>query len=156
MTGSGHGWVQIRKISEHGFRVRACGAAPNDDGGPLSQPPAVAGLVQQAWRLPSASILLRRQLRAEIQVEISSRRGGEPIAASVLHLVAGRDGTLPATPALRQPAPLFDHSSACASRVGGTSMPSVLAACKLMTNWNLVGCITGSSAGFSPLRIRPT
>src|SRR5262249_13183349 len=46
-------------------------------------------------------------------------------------------------------------SLASASSVGGTSMPIVLAVCKLMTNSNLVGCITGKSAGFSPLRMRP-
>jgi hypothetical protein len=46
-------------------------------------------------------------------------------------------------------------SSARASSVGGTSVPSVLAVCKLMTNSNLVGLRTGRSAGLSPLRIRP-
>src|SRR5438874_73247 len=52
----------------------------------------------------------------------------------------------------------LDHSitsSAIASTPGGTSMPSVLAVCKLITNSNLVARITGRSAGFSPLRIRP-
>ena len=38
----------------------------------------------------------------------------------------------------------------------GTSMPSALAVCRLMTNSNFVDCTTGRSAGFSPLRIRPT
>src|SRR5262249_15392623 len=37
----------------------------------------------------------------------------------------------------------------------GTSMPSVLAVLKLITNSNLVDLCTGRSAGFSPLRIRP-
>src|SRR5262249_10883700 len=46
-------------------------------------------------------------------------------------------------------------SSASASRVGDTSMPSVRAVCRLRTSSNLVGCITGRSAGFSPLRMRP-
>ena len=46
-------------------------------------------------------------------------------------------------------------SSARASSVGGTSRPSALALLRLMTKSNLVGCITGRSAGFSPLRIRP-
>jgi hypothetical protein len=46
-------------------------------------------------------------------------------------------------------------SSARASSMGGMSMPSVLAVCKLMTNSNLVGSWTGISAGFSPLRMRP-
>src|SRR5262249_61751707 len=46
-------------------------------------------------------------------------------------------------------------SSARASRGGGTSRPRALAVGKLMTSSNLVGCITGRSAGFSPLRMRP-
>jgi hypothetical protein len=47
-------------------------------------------------------------------------------------------------------------SSARASSIGGISRPSALAVCKLMTNSNLVACNTGMSAGFSPLRMRPT
>jgi hypothetical protein len=35
----------------------------------------------------------------------------------------------------------------------GTSRPSALAVCRLMTNSNLVDCKTGRSAGFAPLRI---
>jgi hypothetical protein len=46
-------------------------------------------------------------------------------------------------------------SSARASRVGGISMPSALAVLRLMTSSNLAGCMTGKSAGFSPLRMRP-
>src|SRR5262249_24929816 len=46
-------------------------------------------------------------------------------------------------------------SSAMASSVGGTSTPSSLAVCRLMTNSNLVDCTTGSSAGLAPLRILP-
>ena len=42
-------------------------------------------------------------------------------------------------------------SSASASSVGGTSMPSVRAVCRLITSSNLVGCMTGRSEGFSPL-----
>ena len=37
----------------------------------------------------------------------------------------------------------------------GTSIPSSLAVFILMTNSNFVGCLTGRSAGFSPLRTRP-
>src|SRR5262249_43301529 len=47
-------------------------------------------------------------------------------------------------------------SSARASSVGGTVRPSVPAVWALMTSSNLVGCRTGRSAGFSPLRMRPT
>src|SRR5262249_48636300 len=46
-------------------------------------------------------------------------------------------------------------SSARASSVGGTSRPSALAVARLMTNSNLVGCITGRSDGLTPLRMRP-
>ena len=44
-------------------------------------------------------------------------------------------------------------SSAPASSVGGTVRPSALAALRLMTSSNLVGCWTGKSAGWAPLRI---
>ena len=37
----------------------------------------------------------------------------------------------------------------------GIARPSALAVFRLMTNSNLVGCMTGRSAGLSPLRIRP-
>src|SRR6516165_7911245 len=44
-------------------------------------------------------------------------------------------------------------SSASCWRCKGTSMPSALAVCRLMTNSNLVDCTTGRSAGFEPWRI---
>jgi hypothetical protein len=44
-------------------------------------------------------------------------------------------------------------SSAVASRVGGMESPSALAVLRLMTNSNLVGCSTGRSAGFAPVKI---
>src|SRR5262249_26174640 len=46
-------------------------------------------------------------------------------------------------------------SSAMASTPGGTVRPSAFAVFKLSTRSNLVGCKTGRSAGFAPLRIRP-
>ena len=46
-------------------------------------------------------------------------------------------------------------SSARASSFAGISRPSALAVVRLMTRSNLVGCSTGRSAGFSPLRMRP-
>jgi hypothetical protein len=47
-------------------------------------------------------------------------------------------------------------SSARASNVAGTSMPSALAVCKLMLTLNLVARSTGMSAGFAPFRILST
>ena len=37
----------------------------------------------------------------------------------------------------------------------GTVRPSILAVSALMTNSNLLDCMTGRSAGFLPLRMRP-
>jgi hypothetical protein len=45
-------------------------------------------------------------------------------------------------------------SSARASNVGGTTRPIALAALRLTTSSNLVGCCTGRSAGFSPFMMR--
>ena len=47
-------------------------------------------------------------------------------------------------------------SSARASSEGGISRPIAFAALRLMTSSNLVGCSTGISAGFAPLRTRST
>src|SRR5262249_15570576 len=46
-------------------------------------------------------------------------------------------------------------SSAMARSVSGTVRPSAFAVLRLRISSNLVGCWTGRSAGFSPLRIRP-
>src|SRR5262245_38341515 len=46
-------------------------------------------------------------------------------------------------------------SSARASSLSGIWRPSALAVLRLITNSNLVGCSTGNSAGFAPLRILP-
>jgi ABC transporter substrate binding protein len=45
--------------------------------------------------------------------------------------------------------------SARASTPGGMVRPSVLAVLRLITSSNLVGCKTGRSVGFAPLRMRP-
>src|SRR6516225_4838672 len=47
-------------------------------------------------------------------------------------------------------------SSAVANSVSGMVRPSALAVFKLMTSRTFTGCCTGRSAGFSPLRMRPT
>src|SRR5262245_42889906 len=46
-------------------------------------------------------------------------------------------------------------SAARASSLSGICRPSAFAVLRLMINGNFVACITGRSAGFSPLRIRP-
>ena len=47
-------------------------------------------------------------------------------------------------------------SSARASKLSGTVSPSALAVLRLITSSYLVGACTGKSAGFSPLRMRPS
>src|SRR5262245_1147858 len=52
-----------------------------------------------------------------------------------------------------------DHSitsSARASSIGGMSRPMAFAVARLITRSNFVAISTGKSAGFAPLRIRPT
>ena len=51
-------------------------------------------------------------------------------------------------------APHSITSSAPVSSEGGTERPSALAAFRLMTNSNLVGCWTGKSCGLAPFRMR--
>src|SRR5262249_3335856 len=51
--------------------------------------------------------------------------------------------------------PHHSITSARASSVGGIVRPSALAVLRLITSANLLGCMTGKSAGFSPLRILP-
>jgi hypothetical protein len=53
-----------------------------------------------------------------------------------------------------RPALHWITSSAVANSVSGIVRPSALAVLRLMTSSNLVGCWTGRSAGFSPLRMR--
>ena len=57
--------------------------------------------------------------------------------------------------AVQQIAAYSITSSAIASTLAGISRPSAFAILRLMTRLNLVGCITGKSAGRSPLRMRP-
>src|SRR5262249_17182820 len=52
-------------------------------------------------------------------------------------------------------APHSITSSASASSVGGTSLPSALAVLRLITDSYLVSACTGRSAGFSPLAPTP-
>ncbi len=47
-------------------------------------------------------------------------------------------------------------SSACPSSDGGIVSPRALAVLRLMTSSNFVGCSTGRSPGFAPLRILST
>src|SRR5262245_28596433 len=60
------------------------------------------------------------------------------------------------THAPQQKGSLFDHLVGAIKHGERTSRPSALAVFTLITSSNLVGCSTGRSAGFTPLRIRST
>ena len=61
----------------------------------------------------------------------------------------GREQMQQSSTAIRSPRRRGRAASAARSR------PSALAVLRLMTSSNLVGCTTGRSAGFAPLRMRP-
>ena len=65
---------------------------------------------------------------------------------------------------MQQPCPLCANSghpiihsiiSSARACIGGSLMASALSIVRLMTDSNLVGCTTGNSAGFLPLRTLP-
>ena len=78
-----------------------------------------------------------------------------PQAASCARTASGIATAAQPTPAMKSRRPHSITSSARASSVGGTSRPSVLAAGRLITNSNLVACMTGKSDGLAPWRMRP-
>src|SRR5262249_2610637 len=103
-------------------------------------------------------LMQRRSHRLRFHIALTDvRKHAE--AAHLLALLRARDNR-PRRRAAEQRDDLAapDHSitsSASASSIGGMSRPRVMAVCRLMMNSNLVGCATGSSFGFSPLRTRP-
>src|SRR5215475_3125537 len=90
------------------------------------------------------------------RTHIEHSRSAQPSRADILNVElivrsgATADSCTAATP------PYSISSSARASRVGGTVMPSALAVFILMTSWKRVGCSTGKSAGWAPFRILST
>src|SRR5262249_1479194 len=93
---------------------------------------------------------------------LSFRRAADEVAdgrqlARLLRARRERPGSGSAAEKRDEIAPLHSiTSSGIASRVFGMAMPSALGVLRLTTSSNLVGCTTGISAGFSPLRTRPT
>ena len=105
----------------------------------------IAGYAQP-WRKASTSAASRL---------VCSRVGPAGIGDCCGRAASGHPAA-PPTSVMELATPHSITSSASATRFPGTSRPSALAVLRLMTSSNLVGCITGRSAGFSPLRMRPT
>ncbi len=67
--------------------------------------------------------------------------------------IVGHRGHVRKVPIPEVGAPYSITASAVARRAGGTSMPSAFAVLRFTASSNLVGCSTGRSDGFAPLRI---
>src|SRR5215471_16594618 len=92
-------------------------------------------IVHDVWMEEHDATHARRLLRARCERPCGRRAAEQRDEVAALHSIT---------------------SSASCWRCKGTSRPSALAVLRLVTSSNLVGCMTGRSAGFSPLRIRPT
>jgi hypothetical protein len=78
----------------------------------------------------------------------------EMVMARVSAIACGRKDAIDLDGLRQEPTYPINYSitsSAMARRPGGTSMPSALAVCRLITNANLVDCTTGSDVS----RVRP-
>src|SRR5262249_47173925 len=85
------------------------------------------------------------------RIEIADHRNGR-----LLRACGGRPRRRSAAEQRDELAPLHSITSSARTSIDdGMSRPSVFAVLRLMMRSNLVGCTTGKSAGFAPLRIRP-
>src|SRR5262249_26009613 len=97
----------------------------------------------------------QRAERAEIHRAVLVERGDQrnERACQLLRHCSLHPGFRPACPS--PPALYSITSSAATRRACGIVNPSAFAVLRLSTNSNLVGRMTGRSAGLSPLRMRP-
>src|SRR5262249_44836122 len=95
-------------------------------------------------------------LRIGVGVAPSHHDGKPPHALAVLRARRERPRRRTATKEHDELATIHSiTSSARASSIGEISRPSALAVARLITSSKRVGCTTGRSAGFAPLRMRP-
>ena len=107
--------------------------------------------------LPSISAEMRKQAEAD-QKDIKKQLKHAQQQLDLTNVLRCHEASLCAAtrPMHRSKNRYSITSSAVASRVGGTVRPNALAVLRLITNSNLVGCSTGRSDGFAPLRILST
>src|SRR5262249_54934048 len=101
----------------------------------------------------------RRDLDACLRIALGNLNEHTDAPCSLRLLRARREGPRRRAAEQRDEIAPPDHSitsSASARSVGGISRLSPLAVLRLMTSSNFVGCSTGRSAGFAPLRIFAT
>jgi transposase len=124
------------------------------EAGALDEDAQAADLLQEY----EAKIAALERMVGRQALEIEFLKGAlknAPRPRSVNTPVIAGPAASKATYAVQQIALYSITSSARASRVAGTSRPSVLAVLRLMNSSTFVTCWTGRSAGFSPLRMRP-
>lgn len=88
-------------------------------------------------------------------------QAAKPAVAAQVHCVVGRPYTLHSYVCMHASASNSTKchritSSACTSTDSGTLIPSVVAVFRFSTRSNFVGCSTGRSPGFAPLRMLST
>ena len=125
---------------------------PMRDRGPRSMRDVERGIEIASWRR-------RRFANASPQRApcLAVPKGFRPLSARLWCVQTVRFGRRSRTNRGPGSRPTYSiTSSARPSIESGNVMPSAFAALRLMRNSILVACWTGRSAGFSPLRIRPT
>src|SRR5262249_49378457 len=154
-----------------GSGPRTCGARRNN---PVCQDNVDPGIQQQHGKLRQAGDISVAPLREEykiaslhpavigeaaqerLKLAFGRWRGAQEADASHPLLLRARRER-PCRRAAQQHderAPFHSMSSSASNWIElGTSMPSALAVCRLMTSANFVDCSTGRSAGLAPLRI---
>jgi hypothetical protein len=139
--GPSHPWNPLAPLGRH--RPACAPIGPRGPKDPRSWEASWHGQLGQQARNP-----IRTSLQAKISIDNRRRRSSCCACAAI-------DQTTAPSPRNELPPVHSITSSAIASSVGGTSMPRARAVRRLITNSNFVASWTGSSAAFSPLRMRP-
>src|SRR5262249_16881441 len=111
------------------------------------------GPAQLLWRLPQHRIA---GLSVYVGFENACNHGDAPHPLALLRTCRHRPRRRATDERDELASPHSITSSVRASSVAGTSSPRAFAAFRLITSSYLVGACTGSSPGFSPLRMRST
>ena len=166
------GWVNGRNVqidvrwgagnAEEIRRYASELVALNPDVIMASGSPAVVSLLQATNALPIVFVLVPDPVGAGL-VDSLAHPGGNATGFTIFEYGIGLLGSCGKWPCNLNPyepdklaPPHSITSSARESSAGGTLSPSALAVLRLIANWYFVGACTGSSPGFSPLRMRST
>src|SRR5262249_33024999 len=99
---------------------------------------------------------MRPRDRAQGMEKSCRRNQHEVLATAAPHRCAASRARLPGQSRRLDGSSLFDYLIGPSSSDGGMVRPRALAVLRLMTSSNLVGCWTGRSPAFAPLKILST